>query len=225
MTRRESDSNAGADHPAPKRRARASRAETTRAILDAAEELFAVRHPSDVTVRDVAERAGVTHALVHTYVGTKEDLLNAVLQRAAVNRTALVRESPSLGEALETVLQQILTNRVHSKALVRSAMDGVEYVSLKDRIETGHALVDLAERTVASGAKPSSPPQGIDPRVVVAAVSSLAFGWAATEDWAWPAFDLDPAQKDEVYRQLGQIVRYLADLVLVRGDNKAAIGE
>ena len=47
-----------------------SRAETTERILDAAEELFASRAPGDVTVRDVAEAAGVTHALVHSYLGT-----------------------------------------------------------------------------------------------------------------------------------------------------------
>ena len=200
---------------------RASREQTTERILDAAEELFAERNPTAVTVRDVARKAGVTHALVHQYVGTKDDLLNAVIQRVVTNRAATARESTSLRDAFEVLFSQILTNRLHSKTLVRSAMDGVEYVSLEGRIETGRALVDLAKQTAASETSPAPPPTGIDPRVVVGAISSMAFGWAATEDWAWHVYGLDPADKDEVYRQLGQIAAYLADLVLVPAEDPA----
>ena len=216
------DNKQGAGSPETKKRARSSREQTTKEILDAAEKLFADRHPSDVTVRDVAERAGVTHALVHQYIGTKGDLLNAVIQRVATNRAAMVRKSNSLDEALRVLVDQIVSNRVHSKTLVRSAMDGVEYVSLKERIQTGHALIELARKTAASGARPGPPPQGIDPRVLIAAISAMAFGWAALEDWSWLIYELDPAEKDEVYRQLGQIVSYLADLVLRPDGEKAA---
>ena len=45
---------------------------TTVAILDAAEELFSVHGFSAVTVRDIAECAGVSHALVHRYLGSKD---------------------------------------------------------------------------------------------------------------------------------------------------------
>jgi hypothetical protein len=34
-------------------------------------------------------------------------------------------------------------------------------------------------------------------------------------------YGLDPADKDEVYRQLGQIAAYLADLVLVPAEDPA----
>ncbi len=207
---------------APRKRPRASREKTTEEILDAAEKLFAERHPSDVTVRDIAEKAGVTHALVHQYIGTKEDLLNAVIQRVATNRVALVRRSNTLDEALQAIADQILTNRVHSKSLVRSAMDGVEYVSLNERIRTGHALIELTERMAASGAAPVPAPNDIGPQVLVAAISALLFGWAATEDWAWHIFDLDPDSKDEIYRQLGEIVAYLENLALKPAGPEAA---
>ena len=74
----------------PEPQARRSREETTARILDAAEELFASRNPTHVTVREVAEKAGVTHALVHQYVGTKDDLLKAVVARGAPKRLEMI---------------------------------------------------------------------------------------------------------------------------------------
>jgi len=167
---------------------------------------------------ETSPRGGVTHALVHQYVGSKQDLLNAVIQRVAQDRVVIAHEAASLREAVDAILSQILANPVHTKSLVRSAMDGVEYVSLRQRIETGRALVELADATAASGAAPAPPPRGLDHRVVMAALTALSFGWGAIEDWLWPIYGLDSSDKDEVYRQLGQIAAYLADLVLQPGD-------
>ena len=78
-------------------------------------------------------------------------------------------------------------------------------------------MVALAKKTATSGADPSPPPCDIDPRVLVSAISAMILGWASIEDWVWPTAGLDPAEKDEVYRQLREIVVYLADLALVTG--------
>ena len=54
---------------------------TTAAILDAAEELFSADGFEAVTVRAIAESAGVSHALVHRYLGSKAEIFRAVLSR------------------------------------------------------------------------------------------------------------------------------------------------
>ena len=64
----------------------------TSRILDSAQELFAKQGPRAVTVRQVAEHAGVSHALVHKYFGSKDDLIKAVLDRVDVEPTATARE-------------------------------------------------------------------------------------------------------------------------------------
>ena len=58
---------------------RGGREQTTAAILDAAEKLFAERGFTAVTVRDIAAEAGVSHALVHRYLGSKQDVYRAML--------------------------------------------------------------------------------------------------------------------------------------------------
>ncbi len=57
--------------------------ETKDAILRAADELFGLKSPDSVTVRELADRAGVNHALVHRHFGTKDQVLREVLQRHA----------------------------------------------------------------------------------------------------------------------------------------------
>lgn len=56
------------------------------AVLIAARDLLAERGPDGFTVRDIADRARVNHALVHRHFGTKADVLEQVLagQAAAV---------------------------------------------------------------------------------------------------------------------------------------------
>ncbi len=204
-------------------RKRPGRSTNSERILDSAQELFAKHGPAAVTVRQVAEKAGVTHALVHKYFGSKDDLIKAVVDRVDVQRAATAMASASLRDVYQELLPRVMAQRDHSMMLVRSAMEGTEYVSLAERIRTTSAMVALARKTAASGAQPSPPPSDIDPRVLVCAISAMILGWASVEDWVWPTAGIDPAEKDDVYRQLQEIVGYLADLILVPGitDHKA----
>ena len=58
---------------------RTNESETAASILRAAEEAFAARGYAGVSVRDIAERAGVNKALVFYHHGSKEKLLQTVL--------------------------------------------------------------------------------------------------------------------------------------------------
>ena len=56
-------------------------AERTRAaILEAARRLFAERDISAVSIRDIAQAAGVSHGLVQHHFGTRERLVAAIVQ-------------------------------------------------------------------------------------------------------------------------------------------------
>jgi AcrR family transcriptional regulator len=58
-----------------------ARAEATDALLAAAESLLVEVGYAGITVRKLAERAGVNHGLVHYYFGSMQDLLLRVLER------------------------------------------------------------------------------------------------------------------------------------------------
>lgn len=69
------------------------RGETASLILQAADELFGEKGLDAVSVRDVAERAGVNKALVFYYFASKEQLFEAVLERYYEAHRAALEES------------------------------------------------------------------------------------------------------------------------------------
>src|SRR4051794_7618525 len=73
------------------------------AVLDAAERLFAAAGPADVSLRAIAQEAGVNYGLVHRHFGTKDALFDRLLQRYADRWTARVGEL-DYQQALEELL-------------------------------------------------------------------------------------------------------------------------
>lgn len=60
---------------------------TRKAILDASSDLFLQRGSDGFSVREVADRAGVTHRTVYRYFPTRVDLLGATAERMAPGLT------------------------------------------------------------------------------------------------------------------------------------------
>src|SRR5688572_21403004 len=53
------------------------------AVLDAAERLFAAAGPVEVSLRAIAQEAGVNYGLVHRHFGTKDELFDRLMARYA----------------------------------------------------------------------------------------------------------------------------------------------
>ena len=68
-----------ADRPAPRRRIPA--AERRKLILDAALDVFAAGGYQETTLDEVAERAGVSKALIYEHFSSKRDLYREILER------------------------------------------------------------------------------------------------------------------------------------------------
>ena len=82
------------------------------ALLDAAQEIMAEKGLPRVTVREVAERAGVKPALVNYYFGSKNDLLRAVADRISAKLLA----------SIEAVVSQEGTAEERLADMVRAAV-------------------------------------------------------------------------------------------------------
>jgi len=177
---------------------RRGREATTAAILVAAQELFSEQGYSAVSVRDIAGRAGVSHALAHRYLGSKADIFRTVLTCNENAILAAAPDNPDLLENASLMLRQGLAyGRSHIRLIVRSAMSGLPYDRTTGRFEATERLIELAERAAASGSPSERAEKDLDPRIVIACVVSLFLGWAAAESWVRPAAglgDMDDAE-------------------------------
>ncbi len=186
-------------------RGRAGREQTTTAILDAAEELFAQRGFTAVTVRDIAAAAGVSHALVHRYLGPKERIYAAVLGRhEVVVRDAAGQEDDLLAASSLMAHAAILHESRYLRLIVHSALHGLPYDDVSARFVATERLIELAEAAAAKD--PAADPGAPSPRLVIASLVAMLLGWLATRDWLLPAAGIGDLSDEELAAAIERIV-------------------
>jgi len=181
---------------------------TTTAILDAAEDLFSLRGFNDVTVRAIAERAGVSHALVHRYLGSKADVFRAILTR---NQGVMMAAAPDDADLLKTtsliVREGLINRRRYVRLLADTALHGLPFEQTTGRFASVERLVELAQRAAASASPSERSEDDLDPRFVIACITALFLGWAATESWALPAAGIPDMDEAEAIDGLERVIR------------------
>jgi AcrR family transcriptional regulator len=187
-------------------RRRGGREQTTATILDAAERLFAERGFTAVTVRDIAAEAGVSHALVHRYLGSKEQVYRATLSR----RETTIRDAAPAGEdllgATRLMLHEAVINqREYVRLIAHSALHGLAYEETVGRFAATERLVEIAEQVAAAEGE-SRDPEAPDPRFVIASVVAMLIGWSAAREWILRASDLDGMSDEEFADRFERVV-------------------
>jgi AcrR family transcriptional regulator len=193
------------------------RAATERAMLDAAERLFSEQGFEIVSVRDIAQAAGVSHALVHRYLGSKEEIYRAVMRR----NEDLIRDAAGatedLGEAISLMLREGLVNRrPYLRLLVHSALHGLPYDTSIVNFSAVQRLIELAEARASRAGRTEG--DAVDPRFAIAALVALNLGWASMEAWLVKAAGLEGLDEESLVAGLERVMLHLA-ATLVPGDD------
>jgi AcrR family transcriptional regulator len=188
-----------------RQRRRGGREQTTEAILDAAEELFSQRGFTAVSVRDIAAEAGVSHALVHRYLGSKADVYRAVFSRDAdVIRVAATGQEDLLAAASLMLREGFSSQRRYVRLIAHSALHGLSYERTGGRFAATERLLELAQ--AAAESEGARDPDALDPRFAIAGVVALFLGWMATEDWLLRVAGLDDLSEEEVVDSFERVV-------------------
>jgi TetR/AcrR family transcriptional regulator, repressor for neighboring sulfatase len=161
------------------------------AILEAATELFAERGPAATSIRDIAARSKVNHGLVFRYVGTKDQLVGAVLDHLGATTTALMQADPTAPEA-ERALDR------HLRVMARTLLDGYPAGKLQTRFPGASVLFDRVRATRGPGQEGDR-----SARLAVANAFALQFGWRLFAPFLRSAAGLD----DLTDAELRQMVR------------------
>lgn len=204
-----------AREPAPRVGARPLRQRRTpeearRLILDAAASLFAERGPDAVGLKDVARRAGVSHALVSHYFGTYARLVETTLERHAERQRAelvarIARTPLDDGEGPARWVEQcfeMLSDPLHARLATWAAMTGrLQAEDFFARRKQGLRVVAdaIAARFEAAGG-PRVRREDAD--VGVALVYSAAVGYSLLRDVLWASLGkAATAERDRTFRK------------------------
>lgn len=144
------------------------------ALLRAAAELMAERSPSDVTLREIAARAGVNYGLIHRHYGTKDRLLVEIFQEFTDYGAEQIRSSSTIHEAIRRTFT--LDSGGFARILAWVALDGVS--AEKTFADTSGMAVfqDLIVKEWERGKGPQRRDQ-FDPRVVSSFVMLMISIW------------------------------------------------
>lgn len=114
----ETPTDTGAD-PSRPRRTRLDPEVRRQQIIDAAAAVLAERDPSDVTFEQIAERAGVSRALVYNYFGDKSGVIAAVY----------LRSIQQLDERLDQTFQEHVETATGSERMRRVVRTYLEFAA------------------------------------------------------------------------------------------------
>jgi len=181
------------------------RERTMSSILDAASELFAERGAGQVSVRDVAERAGVSHALVHRYFGNKDDLIAAAFDRSMEQVRDSISDAETAGDFVDSVMTLFLEQPLIARMMLRNLLEGWRVAPAEQHFPVVQRGLQLLAAEHASGEPPSAEP--FDPRLVVAALAAMTLGWAASENRLVQSAGLADEDRARVRCELQRLIR------------------
>lgn len=169
------------------------------AVLTATSALVAERGPDGFSVRDIAARAGVNHALVHRHFGTKADVLEQMLAADAdvVVNAVLEAGLPTHGMASADVVAELLDLLADTPSYWRTLV---------------HAVLDSPEAALPGTASTTELFSGLwrdsdgDSAAATAVAGSAVLGWLIFGRFMSDATGADP---EDVRRAVAEHVSAL----------------
>ncbi|MFJ8593657.1 TetR/AcrR family transcriptional regulator [Streptomyces sp. NPDC093598] len=171
-----------------------------RAILTAALDVIAADGPSALSLRDLARRAGVSHAAPAHHFKDRAGLLTAIAAEGFGLLAAALRETADLKEAGVRYVRFAREHPAHFQVMFAPEL-------LRDgdlELATARALASDALRDAVTAVPPEG--RGTDARLAGVAAWSLAHGFATlllSHNLDGPVGDRDP---EEVFRGLADML-------------------
>ena len=160
------------------------------ALVTAARELFAEHGPDAVSLRDVARRAGVSHGLIHHYIGSRDDLLRLVFDRSTDHARAEIGSATDPIAALRLLRDLGGGSDDYSRLLAWSLLERRDPAVFHGRSSALDAII-------------ATDPEGSDElRFAVAAAMVQILGWKLFGSYALTAAGLQESDAEELRREI-----------------------
>jgi len=185
------------------------RNEIIEAILQATEELLPKHNPSEISLRQIAEAANVNYSLIHRYFGTKESVIltahERMLSKVGQRFSTVDRLEGNIGKLFKMSGENVSRRTL----LARAMLDGADPHLIQHHFPIMRQLIELLRKKKSKTKKPSK----YDPEILAAFFSGTAMGWFFFEPFLLASTGLDKENKDEVHKQISEMLEKTADLL------------
>lgn len=172
-----------------------SRVDSEERLIVAAGELISEVGPRALSVRGVAERAGVNHGLVHHYFGGKDGLLQAAMTRLVEEHAVFAREQ-SHGNPMPAPLA-LRDDQKYLRAVVRSVLDD-EMELAQTELTAGVSVPRTALEHAVS--KKNLEKADVETKALFSIGMAMEMGWAALEPFIFASMDVVGDEEQEAVR-------------------------
>ena len=179
---------------------RRGRVDVEERLVVAAAELLGEVGPRAMSVRQIAERAGVNHGLVHHYFGGKDGLAREGMKRLVAQHMQWVRDHND-GRPYP-VPMGLSGDQKYLRAVVRCVLDGEFDLALTELAE-GVSVPRSAMDAVVARTGRDEP--DTETRATVAAAMALEMGWAALESFILAVTGTSDDEVDDVRRRVKEL--------------------
>jgi AcrR family transcriptional regulator len=156
-------------------------------LIESAAELVGSIGPNQLTIRDIANHAGVNHAQIHHYFGGKDELLIATYKLLAFEHVEqLQRRGVSPANLIKEPLAEITNN--YFKAIIRAVLDNrmdLVRVQVESNLSMSKKSLDQLVK-LKNKNKPTA-----EMKSAIALVMVVEFGLAAMKPYIMEVLDIN----------------------------------
>jgi AcrR family transcriptional regulator len=156
-------------------------------LIESAAVLVGSIGPNQLSIRDIADHAGVNHAQIHHYFGGKDGLLIATYKLLAFEHVEqLQRRNFSLDNMIKEPLSEITNN--YFKAVIRAVLDNrmdLVRVQVDSNLSMSKKTLDQLVK-IKNKKKPTA-----DMKAAIALVMVLEFGLASMKPYIIEVLDIN----------------------------------
>lgn len=172
--------------------------EVKKAIIQSAATLFSEKGVDAVSLRMIADHAGVNHGLIHRHFGSKEMLRRETQEKLSADVRSEIGEPDDLLEILFRALKVIREHDKFWRVMARTLLDDRDHGEIQRDFPFVRKLVER----VASEQKADRITTAVDAKSIVASFLAYGLGMMVFKGYILPAVDLEKDPSDEVIEKL-----------------------
>ncbi|MBA4368221.1 MAG: hypothetical protein C0403_11370 [Desulfobacterium sp.] len=172
--------------------------EVKEALIQSAATLFSEKGVEAVSLRMIADHAGVNHGLIHRHFGSKEMLRKETQERLSADVRSEIGEPDDLVEILFRALRVIREHDKFWRVMARTLLDDKNHGEIQSDFPFVKKLVERVE----SEQKADRITSDVDAKSIVASFLAYGLGMMVFKGYILPAVNLDKDSSDDVIEKL-----------------------